>query len=841
MAKPEIDWSKIRSVHDFENLVTTLVFLHDLLSVNLIKQIARSDLFWTTWHTENKSGHAFRVIFDNPGQDADQRDNTLRRKFDEKVAVVWRHDNVDTEVFLFLNFDDHPTDWIKDHKNLTIVTATDIAETIQDEERWAIFHKYFGEGMHIKDAQGCGFVADFAESLVPAVQELSVKEAINVMSWVGEIAFYRPKEVLAFAQTLFRAEKSTQEEKHPVFGTTLIGRNDYLEELSDLLQPVAAHFEYFGSALELLLRISSELDTAPHPLRGFLGQPVEKITGYYYGRDFLVRDNLSYYEPKFNRKTLQVIERLLGAENDSALLVRCLAVIPNLLRMRVDTSEWSSDNRAVTWREYRLPITDEGLQNVRLQALGLLFKAFNDSRDKEIRHRCLIELKEASHHLSAAVDLQSEFRDILAFLKAQVSDEDPFVLNMILEILESVSRAGSEAIKSEATSLQSQLNEKFELRLYYLLFGKKGWDPSSDDVLKAVQQSHDRWGDDPRALLLLIDEFHKGVDSHPTGLRTFLQSMGYNETEFAAEMISIMSGIPTLRNDLAPLFVSSLGYLLCGIRRNDIAQWQNCVETLLAEPDDNSVTIVLTGLHLHEYDNYTRADLELVEKLTSGASDNIRILGAETLWYFHKLDDFTAVLNVFESLSKNMTQELAASVLKGISHGSYQEGFANKWVTEDRRGILKKIIFSLSGFPRLDWDSMSGYELEVLLGVLWKYSTDDLLEFFQLRLDPERVGRENYDPLPYDLNTLFQAVSDEKQNEFVSRVLNWDVERYGIYWIARLIGLVCSKNVQPTTVATLRDAVNRSQKNQLLLITSILDQIPLSATGRIKTVHCGSG
>jgi hypothetical protein len=786
VSRHKIDWAKIQSAHDFEELATTLIFLDDLLSVNLIKQIARNDLYWTTWHSENQPDYVYRVIYDSPLQNADRRDKSLQGKFDEKVATVWRHGKPNTKVFLFLNFDDPPPDWAKNREHLKIITAAEIAATIEEKNWWPIFLKYFEGGMHINDAKECEFLKAFTESLVPAVDELSIKETINVISWIEEIAFYRPKEVLAFSQALYESEKSQQDDKHPVFGSITLTRN--------------------------------------------LSQPVEEITGYYYGRDFLVKGYRTYYKPDFNQKTLDVIERMLKEEKNSALLIQCLAVIPNLLKMKVDTSEWSGDKRAVTWREYRLPLTDEELQNVRKRALRLLFTAFNESGDKELRHRCLVELKDAFHHLSVAEELQEEFQELLGFLSAHANDEDPFVLNWILEMLEPFSRTGLEAIRTEATSLQTQLQEKFELQLYHLLFGKMGWDPSSDEVRQAVKQSYDRWSDDPRHLLLLIDGFHKTADSYPTGLRAFFRALGYEKTGFAAKMVMIVSDDPTFRSDLSPLLIQSLGYILCGVRLKDEAQWRDCIDALRTEPDNITKTIVLTGLHIHDFDKFTADDLKIIEDMIADADEEIRILAAETLWYFDKYHDFTAVLTVYGKLAEHITEELAASVLKGLTHGLQEEGLAKRWADEGRRDILKKILFSLVDFPRLDWDSMAGYCLELLLRVLWKYSTDDLLEFFQLRLDPERVKREGYDPLPYDLNTLFQRVSDEKQNEFVSRVLDWDIERYGIYWIARLIGLACNKNVQPATVTTLRETISKPQKNQLLLITKLLDQIPLGET-----------
>jgi len=831
VAEHEIDLTKIQSAHDFEDLVTTLIFLKDLLSVNLIKNIGRNDLYWTTWLSDDKTDNVYRVIFDSPRRDPDKRDESLQSKFDEKVATVWRRGKPDTRVYLYLNIDDPPPDWAQNYEHLKIITATEIADLIKGDW-WPIFHKYFEGGMRIKDAEECKFLKDFTESLDPEVEELSVKEAINVISWVESIAFYRPKDVLAFCQALYKSEKSTQEETHPVFGSITLGRDDYLKELPGLLQPVAAHSDYFEGALKLLLRISCDLDSEPHPIRGFLSPSVEKITGYYYGRDFLVKGNRAQYEPDFNQKTLDVIEGMLREEKSSALLVRCLAVLPNLLKIKVDTSEWSGDRRAVEWREYQLPLADEELRKVRKRALTLLLTTFNESKDKDLKHRCLIELHDTFHHLSLTEEPQDEFQVLFEFLRAHANDEDPFVMNWILEMLAPLSQTGPEEIRTEAKSLQKQLQDKFELQLYHLLFGKKGLDPSGDEVQKAVQQSLDKWSDDPRHLLVLIDGFHKTADSPPTGLVSFLRTLGYDETEFAASMISTISGDHAFRSGLSPPYIRSLGYILCGVKRKDKTQWQSCVNTLLAETDSDTATIALTGLHLHDYDDFEAEDLELVQRLNSGANENIRRLCAETLWYFHKYRDFTAVLKVYEVLSENMSQDqvLAASVLSGISHGSHQAGFAEKWATDNRTDILKNIIFALVNFPRLDWDSMAGYCLELMLRVLWEYRPDDLLEFFRLRLDPDRVKSEGYDPLPYDLSTLFQEVSDAKQNEFVSRVLEWDAEHYGIYWIARLIGLACSTNIQPSTLTTLRNTIGESDKNQLLLITKLLDQIPLGDT-----------
>ena len=840
MADHDIDWTKIQSAHDFEDLITTVIFLSDILSVDQVKGLSRNDLYWTPWRSKDTSDLVYRVIFDRPSQEPDQRNASLQRKFDEKVATVWHQGKADTKVYLLINFDDPPPQWSKNHKYLEIIKATKIAKTIEEGGWWPILHKYFEGGMHVDDAEKCEFLKTFTESLAPAVEILSIKETINVISWVESIAFYRPREVLAFCQTIFKSEKSDQSDKHPVFGSVTLGRKDYLEDLPNLLQPIAAHLDYFEGALELLLRISSDIGSVPHPIRGFLSQSVERITGYYYGRDFLVRDNTAYYNADFNQKTLDVVERMLREEGNGALLAQCLAVIPKLLETKVDTSEWADDKGAVTWRKYRLPVSDEHLKGVRKRAFALLFTTFNETKDNELRHRCLVELQNAVHRLSMAEELQDEFQELMGFLRAHADDEDPFVLNWIVEILDSFSERGPNAIRADAMALQTKLQESFDLQLYHLLFGKMGWDPPSDELLKLVRQAFDQWRDDPKGLLLLVDKWHKSADSHPTGLRTFLHILGHDKTEYATNLLKVISNEPALLADLSPLFVQSLGHILCGIRIKEEAQWKTCVDFLLevpdgAEPpDDSIVTIVLTGFHLHDYAHFRAADLELVEKLLSGASPEIRVLGSETLWHFHKYTDLTAVLRVYEALSEGMNQELAASILKGISHDSHQERFAEKWADDDRRRILKKIVFSIAGFPRLDWDSMVDYYLERLLRIIWQHSTDDLLEFFQLRLDPERTKREGYDPLRYELSTLFQGAGDEKQgekqNEFVSRVLEWDVERYGIYWIARLIGLACNTNVQPATVETLGQIISKPKKHQLLMIAKLLDQIPLGET-----------
>ncbi len=133
----------------------------------------------------------------------------------------------------------------------------------------------------------------------------------------------------------------------------------------------------------------------------------------------------------------------------------------------------------------------------------------------------------------------------------------------------------------------------------------------------------------------------------------------------------------------------------------------------------------------------------------------------------------------------------------------------------------------MTEFTRLDWDSMAAFHVELLLQVLWNYSTDALLEFFKLRLDRDKFSRDGYDPLPYGLHTLFQNVNNEKQNEFVTAILDWDIGQFDMYWLARLIGLACNQDIKPATLATFRAQIDSGEKERIILIADVLDQIPL--------------
>ncbi len=70
-------------------------------------------------------------------------------------------------------------------------------------------------------------------------------------------------------------------------------------------------------------------------------------------------------------------------------------------------------------------------------------------------------------------------------------NKDPFVLNWILEMLEPLSRSGPKDIKDDAKFLHEKLNNQFELRLYHFLFGKKDWNPTTDESGEIVRQSCD--------------------------------------------------------------------------------------------------------------------------------------------------------------------------------------------------------------------------------------------------------------------------------------------------------------------------------------------------------------
>ncbi len=829
MPDHKIDLTRIQGAYDFESLVTNLIFFHTLLSVDSIKNCTSKDIFWVEWQNDKHENFYYRFIFVSPQQQPDGLEASLKKKFDQKIAPDLSA-RPDHKFYLFLNTNLHP-DPEKKFPNLEVSTADDISEIISKENWWPIFHKFFEGGMHIKDAEECEFLKAFAESLAPAVEGLSIKETTNVISWVKYIAFYRPKETLAFCHALFDATpKDDEVEKHLVFGELTLNRMSYLEELTGILEPIAAHKEQFGDALELLLRISTELDEDVHPWKGYLSKSVENLTGYYYGRDFLVKSGRAIYDSSFNQETLDVVERMLQEETDIDLLFRCLAVPPNLLKMKVVTSEWSGDKSVVTWREYRLPLNDKNLIEVRRRALHLMFKAFEESKNADFRHRCLFELQDVFRHISLTPDLESEFKQFLTFINSHSDEEDPYTQNWFLEILELLAGTGLKNIVESIGPLKDKLSNKFEAQLYHLLFGKKSWELSEIKLEPLVDSVIKFCGNDHRKFIQTLDSFYNAGNSYAPGMRIFLQTIGISQTDFARKVFDTFARDLYLHSSLSTQLIRSLGYLLCGIRLHGIEEWQNTVEVLRNDFNKNSAIFILTSLQLHEYEKFETGDLETIESLIESADDEIRILASETLWYFYNFGDYSKVLKIYEKLAAHISQDLASSILKGLAHGIQEATYPAKWADVEGRKSLKDILFVLIDFPKIDWDTSSNYYLELLLRQLWKHSTDDLLEFFQLRLEPERTKRESYDPLPYELGTLFQRVSDEKQNEFVSRVLEWDVKHYGIYWIARLIGLACNKNVQPATLETLHKILVRPQKSQLLLIAKLLDQIPLGDT-----------
>jgi hypothetical protein len=823
MRDQKINWDKLTSAYDFDCLVTTYVFLSGLLNVDLIKEIDRKDIFWTTWHEDNKPDRVIRTIFKSPVQEADKQKKSLDLKFAEKVESLLKSEKP-IKVVLFINFDDSPPEWNQKGEHLQVITATEIQKSIDANLWWPLFQAYSIGSMRFVDKEDTVFLKAFAESLEPAVERLSIKEVLNVISWVEEIAFYRPHEVLAFCKAIYGSHKEEQEVQHALFGPTKIDRDDSLEKIQSLLKSVAANENYFKESLELLLRISTNLDVKH--LRDFLSEPVKQITGYYYGRDFVARDNNYRYEPKFNQMTLDVVERMLQNEKDIQLLTRCIAVIPNLLKMRVESTKFVKSKDAISITEYRLPIDDASLKEVRERALSLLFNTFDQSTESVIRYRCLAELQNSFQYMSLSADLMDDFSKILDFLENQSTGEDVYVQNSISEMLRRLSGSSDQKLIARIDAIQARLDRNSQLAFYRLLFGRHGFDPQPEYVEGQVKRCVEKY--QPKDLILLLDEFYKIKESQTTGDRSFFRSLGYKNPDFGCEMIRIVSDDSKLRKNISLGLVRVLGYILVGVRGSDQSAWRECVDTLRRQGDNRAMTIALTAFHLHQNQEFTADDLGMIRDMIPDADEEIRILIANTLWFFDKYSDFDSLLAAYEQLSQNMTTELSAQILQGLARGVHEENFAEKWAEETRRASLKRILSPVFDFPLIDWSAMNGYYLELLLSVLWRYSTEDILAFFRRRLDPERSRIEGYSPLPYQLHDLFQNVSDERQNDFVSRVLQWDTNKYPAYRLAQLLGLALSQEIKELALATLKKTIETGDKSHLILIAKLLNDIPLS-------------
>ncbi len=829
MNKDSIDLTQLNSAHDFESLVTTFVFLSCLQEINLIRKVSRDDLFWQGWKTDENADLAFRAIFVSSEQNKEQREWTLRSKFKDKVESLLQK-NPDYRIDLFINLDNPPSEWSQIYKNVKVIKASDISDTIEKNNWQFLFRKYTTEIISVEDAKKCEFLEPFTKSLLSVVDDLTIKETLNVISWIKDIAFYTPGNVNEFCKALIKTDKSPQEEKHLLFGETTLSKGDYLSEIGNLLEIIASHEEYFEEALENLILISSILKDDIHPLRGYRSQNIEKVTGYYYGRDFLVRGNRAIYIDTFNKMTLDVIERLLNEEHPLELKVRCLAIIPSLLRMKVETSAWSRRDSKVTWTEYRLPLNDDRLKGIRKRAYSLLFSTFHASEDRELIHRCIEELSNILQNLSFADDLQDEFADVISFFKDCNEVKDPTILSKILEMLKVLERSPNEVIKKDSIALREILESNFELQLYHILFGNEWIDPASTIISKIIDESIVRWGSEQRDFFNQINSYFAISNEYPTGLRNYFLTIGSTYSVFTITAIRTIFEDQGFRRSLCSSLINSIGYLLCGVRLSDEKQWDLIVEESRERIDDSIRVILLTGLQIHNYNNFTSDDIVLINELIADANEDIRLLAAETLWYFDQFDDYLDVLYIYESLTENMTEQLISPILKGLSSGAHRKECAEKWTSDERKDILYKIILTIVDYDKLSWDSMVGYDLEQMLRILWDRNTDDIIEVFKCRLRPERVKRRDYAPLPYRLNYLFQEVSAEKQNEFVSKILNWDIERYGIYWLARLIGLACEKEITQLTLLTFKVYIKAASEKQLILVTSILSEIKLSET-----------
>lgn len=835
MADYKIDWSELNNIYDFENLVRTLIFFENLLKVDLIKVCGRADLFTRIWGTKEEGNITNLPLFISPKLTEDEQKQILKNKFKENVSKILIN-FPDLKVYLYLNTNLALDEW-RDDPRIEIINQSVITKKI--EGIWKpVFRRYFKGGVLVEDPDNFSFLKELTENLVKDIEQRSITEIANIVSWVDEIAIYRPKEILEFCKTLMSLRKEPEEKEEPYWGKITKKDTDYLEKLPHLLTQVSTHYEFYGEALKSLINLSLSLAPVYGSVEQSTPKYLEQITGYYFGRDLLSE---GVYNPRFNIKALDIIESLLQ-KGQNELTRRCLALLPVFLEMKIDYWQWLDPGNITVYREYNLPIDNKDLISVRRRALDLLISEYDKTDDWLNKLHVISNLEEALRYMAISDFYEDEFRKIIDFVDGHKQESDIRLVNEMINLLGIFDRSQNKTIKLKAEVIIKNLKEKFEIRLYNYCFGREGWSDDADQISRLATEVYEHYGtENIRDFIKLLGGFLQEPHSQPTGLMPLVREIGISQHSFSSAIFDILASNVEMTETLSKTVLEYLGNILGGIRLSDLGHYNEITNKLLDKKSIHYYTLILSSYQLKNYSEFQKSDLKIIESIIE-FNKEMTLVACYALWFFDLYDPYLDVLELLEKMSKSADKKLTAQIISNITNRLHSESRVKAELepfkdnlrpvfdNEDTINTLINIISELKDFERLDWDTITDYRIEILLKVLLLKKTDKFLEFVQSRLEAIADKGTSYQALPHIFNVLFEGISEDKQIEIYTSILSWDKKQEYSYEISHLMGAICSGNIsdKPKVKQFLFEQIHTGDKRILKLIAMALDDFGLS-------------
>ncbi len=834
MTEFNIDWNKIDKKYRFEEIVGTLLFCQNLLKPELVSTCSRRDILDSaiTW-TDNKGTQLKNLcIFNPPSYDATKTQDNLTKKFNESVKPLLDKYQ-DISIYLFLNTN-ATIDEFGQYGNLQIVPLDEITELIQGDFK-PVFEKYFVDVLVLPHPMQFDFLEPFLSSIPDYLSNLSIRKIKNVISWLEEIAIYRPKELLKICQDIYALKLIEDEYEDTFWGKIQLKRKDYIEGLPALLFGVSHHFDWFGDSVKLLIQIENELYPIEADTTGLRKDTLHRVTGFNLGRDFIILSSTTTkYNPKFNFKTLEVYGQLI-AESDSGTKMRCINLVKSLLELSFNHVEWVDAGHDSRLIEYRIDLNFEELSAVRNQAWDLLFSTFSESADSVLRFHCLESIKNTLYNKSLSPDLSSDYKGVIGFVESNISAATIPEKNQFIDILNLLSKAKLTDLENKIKESLRKLHGDFELDLYNCIFSPPGYPPDEEKISNIIPIIFDKYNNKEQALLHLINAFLKTPPKrYSYGLRDIFIDLAKTYPQFVNSLINNLLIPDSIIGALDTELKYNLGYLLVGLRFKHRKQWNALIDVLINHGTFDSKVIALTGFRIHylttdgvsQEDLFSDGDLEVIKGLISD-NEELNLYITETLWYFKNFPVYAGVMDLFlqiYSSTKTKKEEIAAIIGSALSQKAHTKSKELPFSKSKEPEILEKIVHSFAGLSDFDFDTMFSYHLEILLRIVWRNNPEGIYDFFRQRL--KIIGSKD-GALPNSLSTLFQDVSSETRAEFLSRVIDW-VEEFGLnYNLVRLITEIVQGNLGSEIRAVLDRAIDSGNTNKILIVADAIRDFPL--------------
>lgn len=813
-----IDWSKIRKGYDFENLVKTWVFLKYLLSVKSIKECNHTDLFWTAWNQPNNTYFQHDAIFTLPDSSEEKQIERLKRKFDEDYSRFLK-DRPNTTFQIYTNAEHIPPEW-EGNKQINVVKREEIAKEINSQWK-PIFKKYFTGALTVEDPNEYSILEEFSKSLVVDIESHSIKELKNIISWVEEIAIYRPKEIYEFCEELFSIEKESIKVKDGIFGEVTQSRKDFLENTPNLLTSVAAHEDHFENALELLIKISLELQPSSK-IMGMHGlNYLDDLTGYYYNRDFILEKTQYSYSPTFNQKTIDVLTKLIN-QADEELAIRCLGLLQNLIKLKIDYTRWNDEDHSIAMHNIRLPLGDENLSGIRKQALDLILSTFNKIDRTNIQFHCLEELHGILRYITSYKDFKYEIDSIFEFLKSNKNITDLVLQNKLIELIDDFKRVDDDNIKESALSIRQELEQGFDFKLYNFIFGRISWDAKKEYIDKLVDETIERFDSKPSEFISYLNSLFDQQESSANGIRIYLKLLSAQQNEFASLVIGLIINDNAIIDKLNRELLYEIGHLLTSIRQDNKTKWRQLIKDLLDKKKFEYYIIALTGFHIGDYKEFDEDDIDIIESIIDKADEELKNYICYTTLFFNKYENFSHILRLFYKMSISASDELAYEIIDKLTSKYHSYGKTDKFVEEESADYLVKIIFEFINMNKFGGGPSPTYNFEIMLRILWKISPVKFYEFLKIRIENTTENDSSYQPFPYIIDTLFSEIDGLKQVEILQTIFTWKLSEELDHLVYNLIGEVCRHGISDEAFKYFEEIIDSKDKKKLWKIAGAI-------------------